>query len=304
MEKTNCSYYLLLCIMHCALCLFLTACSLTPNLDLVGMFYGQSPRSNQRFTESMEINTANGEYTILNVSSNEYKVYVATDMHIDSTWLNTLLWAKIAQADAESPFALVLGDVINAQGNYPHFIEAMKPLTKPWFCTAGNHDIYFGQWQEYKQYIGSSTYYFVVQTPSARDLYICLDTSDGTLGTKQLRWLRTLLEQKQQEGYRHTVVFTHTHMFKRDGSQEHTSNFAMEETYEITDLLSRYEVDWYLSGHDHHREITDYKGVKYIIVDALQDPEKKPAYLIATVGNTLQYQFINLTDYRPVSLTN
>ncbi len=272
------------------LCVLLSGCNLTPNLDIVGMFYGQSPRNDQRFDESMKINEENG-YKTLDIVSDNYVVYVATDMHVDSTWRNTLAWAQAAEADADCPFALVLGDVINAQGNYPHFLEGMNPLTKPWFCTAGNHDIYFGQWKEYMQYIGSSTYYFVAQTPSCRDLYICLDTSDGTLGTKQLRWLGTLLEEKSKEDFRHIIVFTHTHMFKRDVSQGHTSNFSIEETYEITDLLSRYKVDWYISGHDHSREITDFKGVKYIIVDTMQDPETNAAYMCVSVGETLQYRF-------------
>ena len=133
--------------------------------------------------------------------------------------------------------------------------------------------------------------FLTVTTPSARDLYICLDSSDGTLGVKQLAWLRALLAQKQKEGFRHTIVFTHTHMFKRDGSQGHTSNYVLEETYEITSLLSRYGVDWYVSGHDHSREVTEYNGVKYIIVDANNDAEPQPGYMIAVVGRTLAYRF-------------
>ncbi|MBR1809108.1 MAG: metallophosphoesterase [Paludibacteraceae bacterium] len=277
-----------------AVLILFSACNLTPNLDMVGMFYGQSPRNNVRFEQSLRYNEEHSVCRTLTLPADEYKVYVATDMHIDSTWHNTLMWAEAAEADADAPFALVLGDVINAQGNYPHFLEAVKPLEKPWFCTAGNHDIYFGQWNDFLENVGSSTYYFVAQTPHARDLYICIDTSDATLGTKQLRWLRSLLEEKSKEGYRHIVVFTHTHMFKRDASQGHTSNFSMEETYELTQLLAEYGVEWYLSGHDHHREVTDFKGVKYIIVDTLQDPEPGAAYMIATIGDDMKYQFVEM----------
>ena len=158
------------------------SCSLTPNLDMVGMFYGQSPRNDTRFEQSLEYNKEHGVCRTLALPSDNYKVYVATDMHVDSTWRNLTEFCTRAQADAESPFTLILGDVINAQNNYPHFMEGMKPLAKTWFCTAGNHDIYFGQWQQYLETIGSSTYWFVAQTPSAKDLFICLDSSDGTLG--------------------------------------------------------------------------------------------------------------------------
>ena len=270
-------------------------CSLTPNLDMVGMFYGQSPRNDARFEDSMKYNDEHGVCRTVVLPADEYKIYIATDMHVDSTWRNTTEFARRAEADAACPFVLILGDVINAQGNYGHFLEGIKPLTKTWFCTAGNHDIYFGQWKEFVANIGSSTYWFVVQTPSAKDLYICIDTSDGTFGVKQLAWLRTLLEEKSKEGYRHIIVYTHTHMFKRDASQGHTSNFPMEDTYEITSLLSRYGVEWYLSGHDHSREITDFKKVRYIIVDSMQDIDEQPAYMVATIGEKLKYEYIELT---------
>lgn len=270
------------------------SCSLTPNLDMVGMFYGQSPRNDTRFEQSLEYNKEHGVCRTLALPSDNYKVYVATDMHVDSTWRNLTEFCTRAQADAESPFTLILGDVINAQNNYPHFMEGMKPLAKTWFCTAGNHDIYFGQWQQYLETIGSSTYWFVAQTPSAKDLFICLDSSDGTLGRKQLKWVKDLLAVKTAEGYRHIIVFTHTHLFKRDASQGHTSNYTLEETYELTDLFARNGVEWYLCGHDHSREVTEMKGVKYIIVDAIEDPEKKPGYLIAHIGDKLTYEFIDL----------
>ncbi len=277
-----------------ALLAVVSGCSLTPNLDMVGMFYGQSPRNNERFQDSMRYNEEHGVCRTLNLPSDNYKVYIATDMHVDSTWRNLTKFSTLAQNDAECPFVLILGDVINAQNNYPHFFEGMKPLTKTWFCTAGNHDIYFGQWKDYLELIGSSTYYFVAQTPVAKDLFICLDTSDGTLGVKQMRWLKDLFKESSTKGYRHIIVFTHTHMFKRDASQGHTSNFAMEETYEITALLEQNKVDWYVSGHDHSREITDFKGVKYIIVDALEDPVERPAFMIATIGDELKYEFVEL----------
>ena len=279
-----------------AFCLlpFLASCNLTPNLDMVGMFYGQSPRNNERFEESMRYNEEHGVCRTISLPQDEYKIYIATDMHVDSTWRNTLKWATLAQNDPECSFAIVLGDMINAQDNWEHFMEGMKPLTKTWFPTCGNHDIYFGQWKDYVAHFGTATYYFIIQTPGAKDLYICLDTSDGTLGVKQMKWLKDLLQQSSAEGYRHIIVYTHTHMFKRDSSQGHTSNFTMEETYEITGLLSQYKVEWYVSGHDHSREITDFKGVRYIIVDALEDPVEEPAYMIATIGDDLKYDFVKL----------
>ena len=191
-------------------------------------------------------------------------------------------------------FAVILGDMINAQHNFPNLMMGVSYTSKPLFATAGNHDLYFGQWTEYLQYWHSSTYYFTARTPNYKDLYICMDSGDGTFGRKQLSWLKNTLKEKSQEGFRHIVLFTHTHLYKRDSSQGHISNFPLEETYEIADLLGSYGVDWYVSGHAHSRAVSDMKGVKYIIVDTMKDSAKQPAYMTASVGSKLNYHFVEL----------
>lgn len=276
-------------------CLLLLA-GCNPNLDLVGMFYGQSPRSDERFATSMAYNENIGERTI-SVPTDDYLVYVCTDVHTDSTTRNIGQWVNLMRNDPECRLGLILGDMINAQGNFPRFMSALEFDSStqandvPLFATAGNHDIYFGQWTEYVKYWHTSSYYFEVCSPNIKDLYICLDSSDGTLGRKQLDWLRSLLKASSEKGYRHIVVFTHTHLFKRDASQGHTSNFPMEETYEMTDLFSRYGVSIYLSGHDHSREVTTFKGVKYVIVDTMQDHVSNPYYMIATMADEIELTF-------------
>ena len=114
--------------------------------------------------------------------------------------------------------------------------------------TPGNHDLYFNQWDEWRGYFGTSVYWFYTMLPDSTvlDRFICLDSAEGTIGTAQLQWLRELLTENdsqpttlnaQYSSFRHTIVFTHTHFFRRDHSQEHTSNYAIEETYELTSLL-------------------------------------------------------------------
>ncbi|MBR1481302.1 MAG: metallophosphoesterase [Paludibacteraceae bacterium] len=286
----------------------LSGCTtLFPNLDLVGMFYGSSPRTDVRFEQSMAYNDSAG-YAHITVLNEEYPVYVCTDSHVDSTTRNLGKFLHAFHHDMKSPLAIHLGDLINAQGNYPRFDSAwrasyyapteefMKVQPERLFLTAGNHDIYFGQWEQFRQYFKTSTYWFDTQTASGKvlDLFICLDSSEGTLGVKQLAWLEQVLQQARGKNYRHVVVFTHTHMFKQDASQGHTSNYVMEETYRITGLMSKYGVDMYWSGHDHSREVTQYGGVTYIIVDAIQDPEEKPAYMVATMGEKIGYRFVEL----------
>ena len=212
-----------------------------------------------------------------------------------------------------SPLPLSRG---SRRGAYPYLAIAL-----------GNHDIYFNQWDEWRSYFGTSVYWFYTMLPDSTilDRFICLDSAEGTLGTAQLQWLRELIQDPLQlplqrgreselpsttetnftpslrrEGwdesspFRHTIVFTHTHLFKRDNSQGHTSNYAIEETYELTSLLEQGGVDMYWCGHDHSREITDYAGFTSIVVDAIEDHYPPAFYMIADFSDQINYRFIQL----------
>lgn len=280
----------------------LAACN--PNYDMPGMFNGSSVRADERFVQSMQYNDKAGYAHV--IVPEDYRIYACTDSHVDSTTRNLEQFVKAYKADINCPFAIHLGDLINAKDNYPRFFQAMavkpdkpvigKELGDTVFYTLGNHDLYFNQWEEYKKYIPTSTYWFDTRTKEGKllDLFICLDSGEGTLGVKPLKWLNDILAEKSEAGYRHIIVFTHTHMFKQDDSQGHTSNYSMEETYDITSLLTRYGVEMYWSGHDHSREITKYGGVTYIVVDSLEDPDPNPFYMIVNMGNYISYDFISL----------
>ena len=273
----------------------LTSCS-QGNLDIVGMVYTRSEGSDQRFAQSMEYNNVHG-YDTINVLKNDYLVYVMSDIHVDySTYnLDTFVMDYLADPDA-APFCLLLGDIINSVN---HYDTCMAHVSRIWngtgdtcYATVGNHDLYYNQWQAYRNYWKTSTYWFMVQTPDYKDLYICLDSGDGTLGKDQREWFKQLMEQKSQEGYRHIIAFTHTHFFKMDASQGHTSNYALEETYEWCDLFARYGVDMVLQGHSHARNLSTFKGVTHLRVDALEDHYYNAYYTILELDEAINCSFV------------
>lgn len=144
--------------------------------------------------------------------------------------------------------------------------------------------MYYNQWDEFISHVGTSTYTFEVQTPSeGKDLFICLDSSSGDIGRRQFKWLRQTLEQSKGK-YRKTILFTHTHFFKKDNSQSLTSNYNMEDTYELLNIFKTYKVDLVLTGHDHNRDNTYYGGVEYRIIDALTDNEPEAYYAIVEIS--------------------
>jgi len=269
--------------------------------DIAGIFNGTSPHANERFSNSMEWNNAHG-YTTLKVADN-YKVYVAADTHIESG--KDEYWKRFVndyKSDKECPFAIHLGDMINGKEQQAMFAQdlAIEPAgyvkgSDTIFTVTGNHDIYFNQWGEYLKYYHTSSYYVDVQTTSGyKDLYIFIDSGSGTLGTDQTEWLRQLLDERSQMGYRHIIISTHTNFYQQDMSQGTTSNFALEETYTLTAMFTKYKVSLVLTGHDHFWEDTVYGGVRYLSLDCLRDGESNAAYFTMNVGSDIKYGEVKL----------
>lgn len=284
-----------------AMGIIFTACGPDARLDMIGMFAGTSPTIDQRFEESQKYNEQAG-FTTLQALSDNYHVYVCTDTHISKTRTRWQYFIDTYRADLLCPVAVHLGDVIDARTDFEYVEEAldrhplieMLPVQKDTLmAVCGNHDIYFKQWEKYIKTFKTSTYYFVVKTPTGKqDLYIVYDSADGTVGKKQLDWLRETLDWADEQGFRHIIACTHTHMFKRDGSQGHCSNFPMEETYALLNLFTKHGVTMVWSGHDHSREITRVKGMTCIIVDSMKDEDKEPYYMLVTMGEEIDYKFV------------
>ena len=273
-----------------------TACSEDFPLDLAGMFSPQGETIDTRFAQSMSYNDSVGEIH-LNMQQNNYTIYLCSDSHITRT-RHALLSYFIQQyeAAASPKLAIHLGDLIDAQKNYACADSILnlsgRSINDTLFITPGNHDIYYWQWPLYRELFGTSVYWFDTNNGTQKlDLFICLDSAEGELGQQQMTWLRNLLEAKAKE-YRHVIVFSHTHMWKLDASQETTSNMALEATYEFTSMLAKYGVDYYWSGHQHARQNVLYKGVRYIVLDATKDTERHPSYAIAHMSDHVDIEFV------------
>ena len=270
-----------------------------PTLDLVGMMDGQSPDTDVRF--GLSASAASGKKVIYS-PTDAYKVYVGSDMHIDSkaSTAHTDTFLERFAADDNAPMALILGDLVNGKtytkSASDHVRQKAGDKSGSVFLALGNHDIYFGLWPEWKEEWGDATYTVEVKTPSCTDLYICLESASGYLGSKQIKWLKETLQKASGMHYRHILVYSHTHMFKPDGVQGHTSNFPIEETYELTGMFKEYGVEMYLSGHRHSRDRRDFMGVEYIVIDALEEhyEDNMAGYMVLTVEDELDCEFICL----------
>lgn len=272
--------------------------SCSKNLDLLGMFTSISDSPNERFEQSMQYNKSHG-YDRIYVNQDNYRLYVVSDSHVDNSTKNLDRFVNDYLADSvAAPFALHLGDQINAKDHWDYYKEHVAPIAdagRTLYHALGNHDIYFDQWNEFKKRWNTSVYWFDVVTPSgAADLFIALDSASGTLGTDQREWLGDLLKDKSLQGYRNIIIFTHSHFFKKDTSQGHTSNFTMEETYDLTELFAGNGVNMVLQGHSHARDITVFKDVTYLRLDAIEDIAQEAYYAILNIGDNINYEFIKV----------
>lgn len=278
--------------------LLLSACGQNKDatLDMLGMFSPNGEVVNTRFAHSQEYNAQRGEMHI-DMQSDDYAIYVCSDSHITKKTHRNLDYFMAQYKAASSPkLALHLGDIIDAQENFPcadsiiHF--AGQTIKDTMLVTLGNHDIYFKQWSIFRSFFKTSAYWFDTRNGSKKlDLFICLDSAEGTLGTTQTKWLENLLKEKSKEGYRHIIVYTHTHLWKLDASQGHTSNMALEESYSFTDVLGKYGVEYVWSGHQHARQSVIFKGVNYLVLDATKDEEKGQSYMTVNMGSSIIYHY-------------
>ena len=287
--KKNISLWILACGVIFAAC---------ERLDMVGMFAGSSPTIDERWEESMAYNQEAGFDTLYAVAE-DYHLYVCTDTHITKKRNRWEHFIASYRADKLCPVAVHLGDIIDARTDVAYVEEALAPQMEgtnkhdTLMAICGNHDIYFQLWEKFLRVFKTSTYYFVVQTPAGKqDLFIVYDSADGTVGSKQLQWLENTLKWADTQNFRHVVACTHTHFFKRDGSQGHTSNYTIEETYALLNLFTQHNVKMVWSGHDHSREITQVKGMTCIVVDSMTEHDEHPYYMLVTMGDKIDYEFI------------
>lgn len=264
----------------------LTACSYFETVDLTGMLAGSSLGVDERWQQSCSWSDAHP--FAVPVKDSTYRVYVMTDSHVDSLRSGDDVAAFVERyhADAQCPLAIHLGDLVSGSEGFERYLsklpESVSTKHDTLLYTVGNHDLCFGMWSDWQTYFHSSTYCFETTLEGqALDFFICLDTGSGTLGAKQVSWLRTTLEEHPRSQYRYVVVYTHTNLFNSNDMNAISSKLSLEETSLLTDILAQYGVTFVMMGHDHHAESEHFGGVRYEVLTSL----KEQMYGLLTMTN-------------------
>ncbi len=252
-----------------------------------------SPSSvNERFKQSQQWNESHPTQ-IITTSNESYIIMTMADSHVGTT-IN--LTHFLTDAQNRSALAVVInGDFCTGHAkDYELFDTTIKQYTTlPIFTTVGNHELYFDGWNEYFTRYNSASYYFSVQTPTQKDLFICLDSGSGTLGKKQLAWLQALLKNNRAN-YRNCLVFTHVNLFRirRTGS----TNPTIEELHILLDLFAKHNVNMVITGHDHEKYSEQLGNTTYLSVDALKDGLPNAGYLLLEIDNSIRYHFLSIAQ--------
>lgn len=263
-------------------------------VDFKGFIMPTGDVVNSRFEQSLALHGSEPVATLN--ADEEYLFYVCTDPHISTTTDNLRRFVGDFRSDPEALFGIVLGDCIDQLGSMPTYVEAINHLAdtrpSPIFSLLGNHDLYFEQWNDFRDLVGPSHYWFEVSHRAGKDLFLALDTASGTLGERQMGWLRTFLADNRKE-YRHCIVITHANIFYNDTSQNTSGNLPLDETMALLDLFDRYDVMMCLQGHDHHRDDLVFRGVRYTIVGTIRDEVDNPEYLCIRIsGDNVEYNWL------------
>lgn len=266
-------------------------------LDLTGMVKPASADVESRVEESLAINRQNAPRVVM-VATDDYRVYACADIHCTDSSHNLNTFLRHLRGDGQAAAGLLIGDLVDRKGAMAtvavatQYTPAVHTYNTPVAAVVGNHDLFFGQWDDFKSYFGSSTYSLTVVTPNYRDLFLMLDSGGGCHGCTQMDWLRN--ELKYRSEYRHVVVCTHVNLLRTDLSQFVSGNLPLEETYELLDLLASHNVELCLQGHDHHRDVSRYGGVEYLTIDCLKDGTENASYLLLDVAATVGWRFVDI----------
>ena len=283
-----------------------TSCN---RLDIAGMVVNRSD-TEERVADWLDYNAQHGE-PVIEDAPDEYHIYSCSDSHysdrdsIVPQGEKDRLY-KYITAERNDPmaiFAIHAGDMVNESGE-TGFIMTEAALqynaetqaeNDPCFLVIGNHDVYYDCAKYFKQHFHTSTYTVTVKTVGGyQDLYIFLDSGNGTHGKRQLDWLEEKLSHR--EDYRHCIVISHNWLFRTSYNYTTTpaANMPQDEQYAFMDLMSRNNVEVVLMGHFHMREQRQFGGVQYLMTDNLNEGKITPSYLVLTVGEKVRYEYEDL----------
>jgi predicted phosphodiesterase len=258
------------------LSVFLLGC----NIDVLGFFVSNDLDERLAAKDNLTYIDSKGWRTLNLTDPDNYSFIVLTDTHIedgDAFGLEKI--AGVINSDIE--FVIILGDITQygTVQDINKFIEIADSFGVPCFPVVGNHDVYFNNWPNWSNLIGSTSYKI---TGNGINLFI-LDSANSFFGKQQLNWLES--EVKTAAGK--VFVFTHSPLFVNGPADMQEITDSRERARVISILRNKCDVMF--MGHSHKRYENKAGSVQYT---AIEDYKSKDVYCLVTVKDSkTTYEF-------------
>jgi 3',5'-cyclic AMP phosphodiesterase CpdA len=209
-----------------------------------------------------------------------YEFLVATDTHIYEGGAYGL--ERLNQVIGNAKFAAVLGDITEngSEEDVRTFRRIAESLSVPCYPVIGNHDVFFNNWRNWRDIIGSTSYRidgFSGGSESGNPIVtlFIIDTANASFGEAQLNWL----EKELKTAGNRVFIFTHTNLFVE----------SVYDIQQLTDIRERARImsildgrcDALFTGHLHKRLIKTIGSVQYITIE---DFKRHKTYCRVTVS--------------------
>lgn len=272
-------------------------------LDVLGMVVNRSD-TEERVADWLDWNAEHGPF-VLDSIPDHYTFYSCSDVHLNDDNSRLSAYVTAERNDPEAVFSIIAGDIANESGEQPYnlceeamaYDPAVQTDNDPCFPIIGNHDVYYDCAELFKKHFHTSTYTVTVNTLGGfKDLFIFLDSGNGTHGKRQLEWLENQLSHRGD--YRYCFVISHNWLFRTTYNYTTTpaSNLPEDEQYAFMDLMSQNEVSLVIMGHFHYRDTKTFGGVRYVMTDNLNDGKVTPSYLAVRCDDKITYEYRELSD--------
>jgi predicted phosphodiesterase len=272
---------ILLVLLFCVFCL--GSC----NLDFLGFFVSSDLDERLKERDNLKFLEERG-WTNLTLEE-EYSFIVLADTHIEggnAFGLENLV--NVIKGNPAIKFVVILGDITQygAAQDIQKFIDIADSFGIPCYPVIGNHDVYFGNWKEWRNRIGSSSY----QIKGNGTTLFMLDSANSFFGKDQLDWLER--EIKKLNANERVFVFTHSPLFV-EGPVSMQQITDIRERARIVSIL-RDRCDIMFMGHSHKRVINKTGNVQYI---SIEDFVGKKVYCLVSVSPSgIVYSFEKLSN--------
>ena len=160
---------------------------------------------------------------------------------------------------SEDKFVVVLGDITQygQRQDIEKFIEIAGTLGVPCYPVIGNHDVYQGNWPEWKEAIGSTCYRI---NGGGATLFI-LDSANAYFGNKQLDWL----EKEIKTATGRVFTFSHSNLFVNSPLELQQFTDVRERARFLSILKGRCDAMFW--SHSHKRNVDKIGGIRYINIE-------------------------------------